>query len=150
MLEWMKDNSVVQYLSIDFSTKTLADCEQFIRVAENDKNNLHMAIVEYDEYMGTVFLKHISLIDAEFAITIRKTAMGKGIAKCGMHEIIKQGFKELGLERVYWCVDTINTRAIKFYDKNDFERINIQDGLIRWVREIGAYNEQQSKKIYMV
>ena len=44
------------------------------------KKNIHMAITDdNDEYMGTVSLKNINYIDsfAEFAITVRRTAMGK-------------------------------------------------------------------------
>lgn len=89
MLEWMQDASVVQYMGTDFASKTLEDCETFIQSSQNDSEFLHRAIVdEEDIYMGTVSLKHIDPLKrcAEFAITIRKDAMGKGYSDFGMRE----------------------------------------------------------------
>ena len=42
--------------------------------------------------MGTVSLKHIKNNTAEFAIAIRKIAMGYGFASYAMNEIIQYGF----------------------------------------------------------
>ena len=93
MLEWMHDESVVENMQANFAKKTLADCEQFIQNSQIDSSNLHMAVVnEDDEYMGTVSLKNITDTSAEFAITIRKTAMGTGISKLAMEEVIDIGF----------------------------------------------------------
>ena len=122
MLEWMHDDFVVHDMKTNFATKTLEDCISFIRSAQDTKENLHLAIVDdLDTYMGTVSLKHISVKSAEFGITVRKAAMGKGYAKFGMVKIIEKGFFELGLNSVYWCVSPEN-RAVRFYDKNKFGR----------------------------
>ena len=126
MLEWMHDESVVRHLGTDFTSKTIEDCHQFIKNSQDCQNDLNMAIVdERDNYMGTASLKHIDrkLGMAEFAITIRKSAMGKGYSAYGMKEIIRIGFKELGLEKIIWCVSVENERAIKFYDKNGYQRM---------------------------
>ena len=74
---------------------------------------------DQDEYMGTVSLKNIDRIRqcAEFAITIRKSAMGKGYSAYGMQEIISEGFELLHLKYIYWYVRKENMRAIKFYEK---------------------------------
>ena len=46
---------------------------------------LHLAIAsDSDEYMGMVSLKHIEDGLAEFAITVRTEAMGKGYSWFGM------------------------------------------------------------------
>ena len=122
MLEWMHDESVVKELKEQFSSKTLADCEAFIRNSFFSKNNIHMAIVsDADEYMGTVSLKNIECQTAEFAIVVRNSAMHKGYAWRGMELIIKKAFEDFGLESLYWCVSRENTRAIKFYDKHNFK-----------------------------
>ena len=116
MLEWMHDPGVVENLQANFAAKTLADCEAFIRSCSDTSENLHMAIVdESDEYMGTVSLKHIrqDRKDAEFAITIRACAMGKGVSAFGMREIIQIGLEEMGLNTVYWCVSPDNKRAVR-------------------------------------
>lgn len=124
MFEWMHDESVIQYMQTNFSNKTRQDCINFIAISINTKSNLHLAIVnDDDEYMGTVSLKNINGNSAEFAITIRKSAMGLGFSKYAMNEIIKIGFEELNLNNIYWCVNPRNKRAIRFYDKNHYKRI---------------------------
>ncbi len=127
MLEWMHDECVVKDLQANFAAKTLEDCENFIRSCANSSENLHLAIVdEKDEYMGTVSLKHIRPgIDGEFAITIRACAMGKGLSAFGMKEIISVGLHQLGLQKVYWCVSPDNKRAVRFYDKNGYPRVDV-------------------------
>ena len=123
MLEWMHAPDVVRYMHTDFASKTLEDCELFIHSAKNSKENLHYAIVnDEDEYMGTVSLKHIRDHKAEFGITVRECAMGKGFAQYGMRKILEKGFSELGLDEIYWCVAPENSRALRFYDKNGFQR----------------------------
>lgn len=124
MLEWMHDKTVVNNLKVNFMSKTIEDCESFIINSWNDKENLHLAIDVNGEYMGTVSLKNIEKNEAEFAITIRKVAMGRGISKKAMAEIIRIGFEEKGLKKIYWYVDSANQRAIKFYDKNGYQRID--------------------------
>ena len=132
MLEWMHDDNVVQYLSTDFSKKTLNDCLEFIENAENG-GNIHKAIVDDNDcYLGTVSLKNIDIISnkAEFAITIRRCAMGLGYAKEAMNFMIQFGFEMLNLNRIYWCVSPHNIRAIKFYDKNGYHRIPLFENAV--------------------
>lgn len=121
MLEWMHDVSVVQDLKGNFLNKTLTDAENFIAAAQNDIKNIHLAIVnDEDEYMGTVSLKAIENDSAEFAIAVRKSAMGRGYSWYGMEEIIKKAFTEYNLNSVYWCVSKDNLRAVRFYNKHNF------------------------------
>lgn len=123
MLEWMHDDTVVHDLKTDFSSKTLEDCIAFINAAQNTTGNLHLAIVDdNDTYIGTVSLKHIAESTAEFGITVRKCAMGKGFSKFGMKSIIEKGFQQLGLRKIYWCVAPENKRAVRFYDKNNYKK----------------------------
>lgn len=126
MLEWMHDDVVVRFMGANFAKKTMLDCEKFIEDSKNIKDDIHMAIVDdNDEYMGNVSLKHINrdIKMAEFAITIRKVAMGKGYSSYGMKEMIRIGFEELKLEKIIWCVSKLNKRAVRFYEKNGYERI---------------------------
>ncbi len=120
MHAWMRDEDVVKGLRGNFSSKTIEDCRAFINSSISG-TNIHLAVAsDADEYMGTVSLKSIEDGSAEFAITIRKEAMGHGYAWFGMKAIIEKAFNELGLECVYWCVSRGNTRAIRFYDKHNF------------------------------
>ena len=124
MLEWMHDPSVVEHLHANFLSKTAEDCERFIANSRTDETNLHLAIAdESDVYQGTVSLKDIHDGTAEFAITIRAAAMGKGISAAAMKEIIRIGFEEKGLKSVFWCVSPENKRAVRFYDKNGYDRV---------------------------
>lgn len=128
MLEWMHDNDVVKELRADFNQKTLEDCVQFITSAADYTSNMHLAIADdNDEYIGTVSLKHLRNGTAEFGITIRSCAMGRGYARFGMEEIINKGFTELNLKYIYWCVSPYNTRAIRFYEKNGYKRCACPD-----------------------
>lgn len=123
MLEWMHDESVTHNLSTDFASKKIDDCERFVLSSNDTSTNYHLAIVsDTDEYMGTVSLKHIDKDagNAEFAITVRKAAMGRGYSWYGMVKIIRIAFDELGLNCVYWCVSRKNARAVRFYDKHGF------------------------------
>lgn len=126
MLAWMHDDSVVGNLYTDFKSKTINDCYSFIEQAQDMTQNAHFAIVsDEDEYMGTVSLKHIEREDnsAEFAITVRSEAMGRGYSWFGMEEIIEKAFSEFELESVYWCVSRKNERAVRFYEKHNFHEV---------------------------
>ncbi len=124
MLEWMHDEDLVKDLHKNFAGMTIDNCKSFIERAATDSSNLHLAIADdNDEYMGTVSLKDINydLGIAEFDIVIRRAATGKGLSAAGMKEILNYASlgKELQkpLSQIYWCVDSKNARALRFYDK---------------------------------
>lgn len=125
MLSWMHDESITEKLMTDFSSKTLYDAEEFIKQSWNNNENLHLSISsDDDEYMGTVSLKHIQETFAEFAITVRSEALGKGYSWYGMEQILKIAFKDLLLNKVYWCVSKDNNRAVRFYEKHGFQVVD--------------------------
>lgn len=148
MLEWMHDDSVVRNMHTNFSSKTIEDCEEFIRASQDFSKTINLAIAsDADEYMGTVSLKNIDRTagNAEFAITVRKDAMGRGYAWYGMEEIINRAFEEYGLECVYWCVSRENERAVRFYDKHNFhEALDISEEIR------GRYKGNEDLKWYSV
>ena len=139
MLEWMHDESVVSHLGTNFMEKTIDDCRRFIDWANSTDTDLHLAVEDDNgEYMGTVSLKHIQGGTAEFAITVRGCAMGKGYSRFGMAAILDKGITELGLHSIYWCVSRHNARAVRFYDKNGYIRTNsVPDAIL------GAYTSEQ-------
>lgn len=154
MLEWMHCANVVQYLNTDFEKKTIEDCLSFIEAAEHDINNINLAIVdENDEYLGTVSLKHIDPRHkvAEFAITIRSCAMGTGYAHRAMRAIMQMGFDKLQLRKIYWCVSPRNERAIRFYDKNNYQKIESPKKVIGYKNDIAKeliwYGVEAEKKL---
>ena len=145
MLEWMHDADVVRYLSAAFASKTEEDCRAFIAASQCDDQNWNLAIADdSDTYMGTVSLKHIDRQrgEAEFAISIRSCAMGRGLSRFAMAGIIEKGFEELGLKRIYWCVSPENKRAVRFYDKGGYPRISPRElNVGQWYtpEQISAY-----------
>ena len=100
--------------------------EEFIEKAEYipvHNYSIHYAITdENDEYMGTISLKDINLDanNAEYAISLRRCAQGKGIGKSATIEILRIAFEEIGLEKVYLNVLSDNKRAIGMYEKIGF------------------------------
>lgn len=124
MLEWMHDQDVVENMAADFMHMTIEDCLQFIEKSNEDESiTLNRAIcTDQDEYLGTVSLKNISKSDknAEYAIILRKSAMGNGAARFATMEILKIAFGVLDLHKVYLYVRSGNIRAQKFYNKIGF------------------------------
>jgi len=145
MWEWMQDSNVIRDLNRDFRSKTVGDCRNFIHSVEEDKNSLHLAVVnDKDEYMGTVSLKHINRDYgcAEFAIVLRSSAIGKGYAGYAMEEIIRIGLEEMNLQTIYWCVSPANKRAVRFYEKSGYEKIEVQK-----IEEIINKDEYSSEQL---
>ena len=146
MLEWMHDEDITQYLKRDFTLMTLEDCVCFIKNSWNDDRNCHLAIAAEDgEYLGTVSLKEIDNRNkrAEFGIVIRKKAMGTGIAIKSMREIFEYGVNIYNIELMYWCVSPLNRRAVRFYEKNKFERILDVKNF-----ELKRYSEEEVNTFY--
>ena len=145
MLEWMHDFSIVSDLNADFCNKDIEDCEKFIIDAQESSEDRHWAIIDdNDEYMGTVSLKHIKKENAEFAIVVRKKAMAKGYSKYAINEVLRIGLEEMKLKEIYWCVNKNNMRAIKFYDKNGYSKVDIYNSnSIKSIIECGIYSKEQ-------
>ena len=104
MLDWMHDESINQLFATDFGKFTEDKVLAFIQSAKDETNSVHRACVdENDKYLGTVSLKNIDreASNAEYAISFRKEAQGTGAAKFATDEILRYGFEELGLERIY-------------------------------------------------
>lgn len=126
MLEWMHDLEISRQFRDDMLSKTKKDVLEFIRQADivpRNVKNLHYAVAgEKDEYLGTISLKAINWQDrnAEYAISLRRIAHGKGVGYTATEEILDIAFNELGLERIYLNVLSENVRAIRLYEKCGF------------------------------
>lgn len=141
MLEWMHDEDVIKFFRFNSLNNTEADAKAFIAASNNNRSSRHFAIAdENDEYWGTISLKHIDLENrnAEYAICIRKGAMGKNVAKTATDLILAYAFDELRLHKVYLNVLSDNIRAIRFYEKYGF----IYEGVLKeQVLHKGAYKD---------
>jgi len=122
MLEWMKDDSINMFFAFDAKRIDEASCLTFINEAQSEIDKHYAIVDDNDAYMGTVSLKNIDKKNshAEYAVALRKTAHGKGIAKIATDEILRIAFEDLGLDKVYLNVYAENKRAIAFYEKYGF------------------------------
>ena len=121
MLEWMHDEEIMKCFRMNRAS------EEKIKIfIENsfDNENKHNAIVDdQDNYLGTISLKHIDEKNgnAEYAIVLRRKAMGSGVAKEATRQLLEIAFKELKLNKIYLNVLSENKRAIGFYKKMNFK-----------------------------
>lgn len=126
MFEWMHDPDIQAGFQTDMTAKTFDDVVAFIKNTDysiSDRNDIHFAVAgEEDEYLGTISLKDISLRDkrAEYAISLRKCAHGKGIGYTATHLLLDYAFFSLGLNRVFLNVLSDNLAAIHLYQKCGF------------------------------
>ena len=131
MLEWMHDENVYSNLGKDFSSMTIDDCRNFITASNEDKETgrAYAIVDENDEYMGTISMKNIDREHkrAEYAISCRTKAMGKGFAKRASEEMFQRAVEEYGLDILYLDVYDYNVRAQKLYLKLGFEQVEKPD-----------------------
>ena len=127
MLEWMHDPDIQRGFQTDMSAKTLEDVSAFIEGAEyalSDGSSMHFAIAnEQEEYLGTISLKDISLRDrrAEYAISLRKCAQGKGVGYEATQLLLHYAFCTLDLNKIFLNVLSDNLPAIHLYQKCGFQ-----------------------------
>lgn len=126
MLEWMHDVDIQKSFRHNMQGIKREDALRFIQEAVTEPiqgKSIHYAIAnDKDEYMGTISLKEVDLTDrnAEYAISLRKIAQGRGIAFEATKLLLKKAFEFFEFERVYLNVLSENTRAIHLYEKCGF------------------------------
>lgn len=123
MLSWMSDPTINKFFLIDENNINKKSIIEFIEKSQDVSSNLHLAITDSkDNYLGTISLKNINQKDrkAEYAISTCKEIHGTGISKSATIEILRIGFEELLLNKIYLNVLSNNERAVKFYEKCNF------------------------------
>lgn len=140
--EWMNDPTITKNFTFSKHPLTNEQIHQFV-IHSFTNVNRHYAIVKEDnEYLGTVSLKSINLIpnSAEYAIVLRKSVQGLGVAKIATDLILKIAFEELKLNTVYLNVYQSNVKAYKFYEKygfaldDEFSHVNMPNELSKHLR----------------
>lgn len=126
MLEWMHDPDIQKNFRFSTVDKKKEDALKFIQKAETalvDGKSIHLAIADDDdEYLGTISLKNLDLEsgNAEYAISLRKKAQGRGIGTEATKELLALAFNRFHLERVYLNVLAENEKAVRLYQKCGF------------------------------
>ena len=127
MLEWMHDPTINCNFRFHAAAYNLEQAKDFILKAKDaykEGKTYHWAITEDGkEYLGTISLKDIDLENrnAEYAICLRKCAMGKGIAYEATQYVLEYAFTELDLHRIYLNVLSDNEKAIHLYERCGFQ-----------------------------
>ena len=123
MLEWMHDPEVNCYFQFDGNTIDEKRVRDFISNSFNEKNRHYAAAdFETDEYLGTFSLENIDLENkhAMVAAAFRKCTHGTDCTHLAFQEIMRIGFEELGLEKIYANTLESNSRCCRYVEKNGF------------------------------
>jgi len=128
---WRNNKAVVDLLGNNFRFISLeVDKIWFENYIKNRKNNVRLAILFKGNFIGMVNLTDIHEINqsAEFSIIIGEEKFhNKGIGYFASKEILKHGFNNLNLNRIFLEVLDFNKKAIFLYKKLGF----IQEGVKR-------------------
>lgn len=131
--QWRNDKGLIDLLGSPFRyINHETDKRWFESYLANRNTNVRCAIVdkESNAIIGLVNLTNIdwSCRGAEFSIMIGNSNFySKGIGKMATIEMLKHGFNNLNLHRIYLTVLTYNDIALKLYKSIGFE----QEGIIR-------------------
>ena len=76
-----------------------------------------------DQFIGTVWLKGVNLVDgnAELAIFMDRDHIGSGYGTDAQRALLAFAFKNLGLQRVWLTAYAANERAIRSYERLGFQ-----------------------------
>jgi len=133
LVKWRNDLEITSLLGGNTQfVSNYRESEWLKSILLNDKNDLRLAIclTENQLHIGNVNLTSINWVNrtAEFSIFIgEKSFWGKGLASEATRLVLKHGFFELNLNRIYLYVLESNKDAINLYKKVGF----VQEGLLR-------------------
>jgi diamine N-acetyltransferase len=123
ILEWANDPAVTgnsQFFREPSDRKRIA---RFILEHETAEDCAYFAAFVRDgEYVGNVFLIHVNRLHrhAQAGITLKQAAWNRGYGKELMRALVRFGFDELGLNKVYLQVFTTNEKGLKLWTRAGF------------------------------
>ncbi len=127
--QWRNDPEVMQYLTNQFRYIGLqADRNWFAYYQQHRNEAVRLAILDEGSFVGTVQLTQIDRMNqqAEYSIMIgEKKHQSKGLGRQATQAILKHGFFDLNLHRIYLTVLPDNERAIRLYESIGFQREGI-------------------------
>jgi RimJ/RimL family protein N-acetyltransferase len=129
---WFNDPEVCQFNEHHRFPMDRARMQEYFEVVIKPRNDLVLAICDkqIDAHIGNISLQSIDRTSrhAEYAIVIgNKNFWGKGIAKEASKLIIKHGFSELNLHRIYCGTSSANVGMQKVATSLGFK----QEGVSR-------------------
>lgn len=116
-IKWLNDEEVCKYNSHHVFTYSPEDAMQYIKDSKQSKTAIVLAIIEKetDTHIGNIALQSIDLVNksAEFAVLLgEKSFWGKGFAKEALTLLLKHGFNEMNLHRIY-CGTSSENKAMQ-------------------------------------
>ena len=127
---WLNDVEVNRYL--ETHKTTIEELKEFINKCNNNKNCLLFGIFDINNniHIGNIKLEPIEWDNkiSEIGIMIGdKNYWGKGFGHETLKIIIKYCFEVLKLEKLKLGVNYKNIRAIRLYEKRNFEKYDFID-----------------------
>lgn len=124
-LQWVNDQNVTKWMLNGLKPCTRREEEDWFEKHSEDKNAIILAIEKKDgKYLGNVSLSKIDLISgtAELGIMIgAKDEWGKGYGTEAEKLIIKHGFRNLGLRKIWAIIMSENIGSIKAAQKSGLQ-----------------------------
>lgn len=124
---WVKDKDVTRYsLSIFQNMKSNVEIAIWFDTLLSDNSTYNKAIIDSTNekligYAGIANLSKINLSGEYFIFIGDKSYHSNGVGTLVTKEIVKIGFKELGLNRIMLTTSEKNIGAIKAYKKAKFK-----------------------------
>jgi RimJ/RimL family protein N-acetyltransferase len=123
---WLNDKEIREYWGATSPLNKIRE-KEFLEPFYKDDRNVALGIVlkENDQLIGYTGLYGISVYHrrAELGILIGdKACWSKGYGTEAMNLILKHGFDQLNLHRIYLFVLDFNPRAIRAYEKVGFKK----------------------------
>jgi [ribosomal protein S5]-alanine N-acetyltransferase len=131
---WCLDVEVTKHLNMPdkYPPFSMEETRNWIRqcIAKNNGYEQKAILSDTGEHIGWVDLKNIDRLNqhAELGIAIGdKGYWGKGYGIAAMYEMLKYGFCELSLNKIWLRVEIDNKRAIASYKKAGY----LEEGILR-------------------
>jgi RimJ/RimL family protein N-acetyltransferase len=124
---WLNDQEVVKHLSLSTAVITVESEKGFLS-SLSQNHNYGIIDFESEQLIGSIGLMNIDHIHqtAEIGIFIgNKDYWGKGFGSEALSLLISYAYQTLNLHNIMLKVFSINTRAIKCYEKIGFKKIGV-------------------------
>jgi len=127
-VKWINDPKVTQFLQIEGPVTLENEQAWFQRVTGPDSSERNRAIEVDGHHIGNCTLHlHESGEMAGFGIMIGdKAQWGKGYGATALREVLRIGFREMGLQRIHLTAFAGNTRGIRCYEKCGFRHEGVR------------------------
>jgi RimJ/RimL family protein N-acetyltransferase len=126
-VRWLNDPQVTQWLLRDPGMTLEQEREWFAHISASDYPHVMRAIEVDGRHVGGCGLIVHDAHTANFGIHIgEKSYWGTGCGAAATRDMLRIGFEERGLHRIYLETWTHNTRAIRCYEKCGFRHEGVR------------------------